>query len=130
MGRHIQMEELDPRIFATTRREIYLFMVAVIVGCIFSVASVVMWGYTAATQRDNWNCADNGHRFEARYNTQDLTPTMMKEIGDSFAYSSDKLSAMRLCRRQVYLHDVCTYCGVTVKNNTRSTDGPETEDHH
>lgn len=80
---------------------------------LLSVSSMGISVYVLTRDRINYSCESNGHGFEPRY---DSIPPAAKEIQDlKMSWHASKLEAIEKMRRNIYVGDVCHYCGKTVK---------------
>lgn len=125
----VTIEDLDPSIFVSTKRDFYIFGAVMLIGCVFSLLSVCMWSYTLATRRESWNCNNNGHRFEARYEVTGPDKETVEAIGKAITgYDSYRLQAIEDAKNKKYVRDVCSYCGMSL--GVKESNDKTLKDHH
>lgn len=63
-----------------------------------------------AASRFNHDCITDGHRFEARYDTE---PQLTDLKGSMSGYMAETL--IRASAKKTYIWDICVRCGKTIK---------------
>jgi hypothetical protein len=85
---------------------------------VMSITALSVSSYAVKKHRFSHECTRDGHNYEARYTTRPptLTGEEIATIFDEFSGgSSSQLELIKEYRTQVYVKDVCTYCGNAVQ---------------
>ena len=100
----------------TARRNQIIRLIAIWgTSLLLSVSAMGLSAYTFTRDRIDYSCETSGHSYEPRYDT--IPPSAGQITDMKFSWSSDKMKALELLKQEVYVGDVCHYCGKTVKRN-------------
>ena len=98
----------------STRRNRVLRLIAIWgTSLLLSISALGVSGYVLVRDRIDYSCESNGHSYEPRYES---VPPPATEIADlKLLWESDKMKAVEKMRRNIYVGDICHYCGKTLK---------------